>query len=329
MSSSERSERGGRPSGRGAAGDGRRGGAGRGARRGHGHGGRGRSRSRRVRRRSPHRARELGATVVERPAPERLARARRGRGPDGPEPGRAARASGVRRGASAAGVPVRGDIDLGMEAARVPVVAVTGTNGKSTVTTLITAILNASGVRAAAAGNIGRPLLDVVEEPVDVIVVEVSSFQLHTHDRGVPAPGRGAAERGRRPSRLARLVRRVHRGQGARLRAPARRRPARREPRRPDRPRARGATAPARSRRRSTATPTTPGAYIARRPDSSSRRPASEIIEIAALRHRLPHDLTNALAATAAATAVGGTRGRGARDPAEIREAPPPSGAGR
>ncbi len=82
--------------------------------------------------------------------------------------------------AHAAGVPVRGDIDLGMEAARVPVVAVTGTNGKSTVTTLITAMLNASGVRAAAAGNIGRPLLDVVDEPVDVIVVEISSFQLHT-----------------------------------------------------------------------------------------------------------------------------------------------------
>ena len=82
--------------------------------------------------------------------------------------------------AIAAGIPIRGDIDLGMEAARVPVVAVTGTNGKSTVTTLITAILNASGVRAEAAGNIGRPLLDVVEEPWDVIVAEISSFQLHT-----------------------------------------------------------------------------------------------------------------------------------------------------
>ena len=75
---------------------------------------------------------------------------------------------------------MRGDIDLGMEAARVPVIAVTGTNGKSTVTTLITAILNGSGVRAEAAGNFGRPLLDVVEEPWDVIVAEISSFQLHT-----------------------------------------------------------------------------------------------------------------------------------------------------
>ena len=56
----------------------------------------------------------------------------------------------------------------------------TGTNGKSTVTTLISAMLNASGVRAVAAGNIGRPLLDVIDEPWDVVVVEVSSFQLHT-----------------------------------------------------------------------------------------------------------------------------------------------------
>jgi UDP-N-acetylmuramoylalanine--D-glutamate ligase len=82
--------------------------------------------------------------------------------------------------AEAAGVTVRGDIDLGLEAAPVPVIAVTGTNGKSTVTTLITAMLNASGVRTVAAGNIGRPLLDVIDEPWEVIVAEVSSFQLHT-----------------------------------------------------------------------------------------------------------------------------------------------------
>ena len=81
--------------------------------------------------------------------------------------------------AASADVTVRGDVDLGMEAARVPVVAVTGTNGKSTVTTLIAAILEAGGTRAVAAGNIGRPLLEVVDDPVDVIVVEVSSFQLH------------------------------------------------------------------------------------------------------------------------------------------------------
>ena len=124
-------------------------------------------------------ARDLGATIVERPAPEAWTDLVAGADLMVPSPGvRPQHPAFVA--AIAAGIPVRGDIDLGMEAARVPVVAVTGTNGKSTVTTLITAILNASGVRADAAGNIGRPLLDVVEEPWDVIVAEISSFQLHT-----------------------------------------------------------------------------------------------------------------------------------------------------
>jgi UDP-N-acetylmuramoylalanine--D-glutamate ligase len=75
-------------------------------------------------------------------------------------------------------VPVRSEIDLAAERTTVPLVAVTGTNGKTTVTTLTVAMLEASGVRALAAGNIGRPLIDAVAEPADVIVAEVSSFQL-------------------------------------------------------------------------------------------------------------------------------------------------------
>ena len=86
----------------------------------------------------------------------------------------------VLRAAAAAGVPVRGDVDLALEAATVPVVAVTGTNGKTTVTTLIAAMLEASGRRAPAAGNIGWALLDALDHPMDVLVAEVSSFQLHT-----------------------------------------------------------------------------------------------------------------------------------------------------
>lgn len=82
--------------------------------------------------------------------------------------------------AAAAGVPVRGDVDLAVEAAGVPVCVVTGTNGKTTVTTLIAAMLEASGRRAPAAGNIGWALLDAVRRPMDVLVAEVSSFQLHT-----------------------------------------------------------------------------------------------------------------------------------------------------
>jgi UDP-N-acetylmuramoylalanine--D-glutamate ligase len=80
--------------------------------------------------------------------------------------------------ARAAGVPVRSEIDLAGERAAVPIVAVTGTNGKTTVTTLTAAMLDASGRRVVAAGNLGRPLIDAVDDPVDVIVAEVSSFQL-------------------------------------------------------------------------------------------------------------------------------------------------------
>jgi len=80
--------------------------------------------------------------------------------------------------AQAAGIPVRSEIDLAADRAAMPIVAVTGTNGKTTVTTMAAAMLVASGVRAIAAGNIGRPLIDAVNDDVDVIVAEVSSFQL-------------------------------------------------------------------------------------------------------------------------------------------------------
>jgi UDP-N-acetylmuramoylalanine--D-glutamate ligase len=76
------------------------------------------------------------------------------------------------------GVPVRAEVDLAAGWARAPFVAVTGTNGKSTVTSLVAAMLAAAGARAEAVGNIGRPFLEAVDEPVDVLVVEVSSFQL-------------------------------------------------------------------------------------------------------------------------------------------------------
>jgi UDP-N-acetylmuramoylalanine--D-glutamate ligase len=82
-----------------------------------------------------------------------------------------------------AGVPVRSEIDLAAARLRARadaprLVAVTGTNGKTTVTTLIDAVLRAAGLRSVAAGNIGRPLLDAAGDPVDVVVAEVSSFQL-------------------------------------------------------------------------------------------------------------------------------------------------------
>jgi len=62
----------------------------------------------------------------------------------------------------------------------VPVIAVTGTNGKSTTTTLLVTLLHAAGLRAGLAGNVGTPALDLVGQPLDVAVLEVSSFQLET-----------------------------------------------------------------------------------------------------------------------------------------------------
>ena len=80
--------------------------------------------------------------------------------------------------ARAAGVSVRSEIDLAGERTEAPIVAVTGTNGKTTVTTLTAEMLNASGTSAVAAGNVGRPLIEAVSDNVDVFVAEVSSFQL-------------------------------------------------------------------------------------------------------------------------------------------------------
>jgi len=71
-----------------------------------------------------------------------------------------------------------GDVELAWRALRVPIVAVTGTNGKSTTVRLAEAMLRAAGLRAEAAGNVGVPALDLVGKPLDVAVLEVSSFQL-------------------------------------------------------------------------------------------------------------------------------------------------------
>jgi UDP-N-acetylmuramoylalanine--D-glutamate ligase len=75
---------------------------------------------------------------------------------------------------------VWGDVELAGRALAVPLVAVTGTNGKSTTTHLIAHALHSAGMRVAAAGNVGEPALDLVGQPLDVAVLEVSSFQLET-----------------------------------------------------------------------------------------------------------------------------------------------------
>ncbi len=81
-------------------------------------------------------------------------------------------------------VPIIGELELAFEECICPVVAITGTNGKTTTTELTTAMLQGSGVRTVASGNIGVPFATAVRQSneLDVMVLEVSSFQLETID---------------------------------------------------------------------------------------------------------------------------------------------------
>ncbi|MCX8048245.1 MAG: UDP-N-acetylmuramoyl-L-alanine--D-glutamate ligase [Methylohalobius sp.] len=76
------------------------------------------------------------------------------------------------------GVALISDIDLFADQVQGPVVGVTGSNGKSTVTTLVAEMAKASGIRAVAGGNLGTPALDLLTEECELYVLELSSFQL-------------------------------------------------------------------------------------------------------------------------------------------------------
>jgi len=79
------------------------------------------------------------------------------------------------------GLPVVGDIELFAREASAPVAAITGTNGKSTVTALLAEVANAAGRTTIAGGNLGEPALDLLERPVpQLYALELSSFQLET-----------------------------------------------------------------------------------------------------------------------------------------------------
>jgi len=82
--------------------------------------------------------------------------------------------------ARARGLPMVGDIELFARAVRAPVAAITGTNGKSTVTTLLAQMAQKSGLRIAAGGNLGAPALDLLDGAVQLYILELSSFQLET-----------------------------------------------------------------------------------------------------------------------------------------------------
>ena len=96
-------------------------------------------------------------------------------------PGLSIRTPAIAR-AQAAGVSVAGDIELLCRTISEPVIAVTGSNGKSTVVTLLGKLLEAVGMKVKVAGNIGTPVLDALlaKDEVDVWVLELSSFQLET-----------------------------------------------------------------------------------------------------------------------------------------------------
>ena len=88
--------------------------------------------------------------------------------------------------AAAAGVPIWGDVELawrldqsGRFGAPRRWLVVTGTNGKTTTTSMLYAMLEAAGRRAVLCGNIGDPVLDLLDRPAEVLAVELSSFQLH------------------------------------------------------------------------------------------------------------------------------------------------------
>lgn len=82
--------------------------------------------------------------------------------------------------AADAGIEIVGDIELFCREAQAPVVAITGSNGKSTVTTLVGEMARAAGWAVGVGGNIGLPALTLLKSPAQLYVLELSSFQLET-----------------------------------------------------------------------------------------------------------------------------------------------------
>ncbi|MAK73035.1 MAG: UDP-N-acetylmuramoyl-L-alanine--D-glutamate ligase, partial [Pseudomonadales bacterium] len=77
--------------------------------------------------------------------------------------------------AAKAGVSIVGDIELFARAAKAPIVAITGSNAKSTVTTLVGEMAQAAGVKVAVGGNLGTPALDLLDQDAELYVLELSS----------------------------------------------------------------------------------------------------------------------------------------------------------
>lgn len=86
-------------------------------------------------------------------------------------------------------IPMIGELELGSRFVSAPMVAITGTNGKSTVTVMIGEILQAAGLKTFVGGNLGTPLADAVGGAYNATVIEVSSYQLELIDTFKPHVG--------------------------------------------------------------------------------------------------------------------------------------------
>ncbi len=82
--------------------------------------------------------------------------------------------------AKKAGIPIVGDIEIFVRFATAPIVAITGSNAKSTVTTLVGEMAAHAGIKVAVGGNLGTPALDLIKDDIELYVMELSSFQLET-----------------------------------------------------------------------------------------------------------------------------------------------------
>lgn len=82
-----------------------------------------------------------------------------------------------------AGLPVFGDLDVFACMANAPIIGITGSNGKSTVTTLLGLMAAADGRRVKVGGNLGTPMLDLLDDAAELYVLELSSFQLERSTR--------------------------------------------------------------------------------------------------------------------------------------------------
>jgi UDP-N-acetylmuramoylalanine--D-glutamate ligase len=244
------------------------------------------------------RAGSLGVEVVTRPDPTRLAELVAGVDAVIPTPG-LPEVHPVFTAAVAAGRPVLSELDLAGAWDDRPIVAITGTNGKTTVTTLVTSMLEATGVAAVDAGNTPTPLVEAIADPgTEVFVVEASSFRLGHSRHFAPAVG---VWLNFAPDHLD-----VHADLAGYERAKARIW----SDQRPDQLAVANIEDPV-----VMAHATGPARVVTFGPGGDYRvegddlvGPAGPIVAISELWRALPHDLANALAAAAAAEAAGATR---------------------